>query len=82
MAAREKGHGWMQLMTFVMKHTGMFQRVGYDRYDPRLLEQMYGCLESDLSYGRSVGPNFALVDFSRYYAMYGVLRKNLCKSAE
>ncbi|KYM82425.1 hypothetical protein ALC53_07115 [Atta colombica] len=30
--------------------TRMFQRARYDRYDPRLLEQMYGSPENDLSY--------------------------------
>ncbi|KYM94084.1 hypothetical protein ALC62_15311 [Cyphomyrmex costatus] len=43
-------------VAFTTKHTGMFQRAGYDRYDPRLLEQMYGCPESDLSYGRPPRP--------------------------
>ncbi|TGZ38861.1 hypothetical protein DBV15_09790 [Temnothorax longispinosus] len=48
MAAREK-RARVKPVAFVTKHTGMFQRVGYDRYDPRLLEQMYECPESDLS---------------------------------
>lgn len=43
-------------MAFVTKHTGMFQRARYDRYDPRLLEQMYGCPEYDLSHGWPVDP--------------------------
>ncbi|EZA61422.1 hypothetical protein X777_07755, partial [Ooceraea biroi] len=38
------------------KRTLMLQRAEYDRYDPKLLEQMYRCPESDLSYDLPAGP--------------------------
>lgn len=70
-----KVHGRTQLVAFVTKHTGMFKRVRYDRYDPRVLKQMYGCPESDLSYIRPTGqPDWTL----RWWIFPGIMSCTGC----
>lgn len=50
----------------------MFLGVGYDGYDPKLLEQMYGRPGSDLSRGR-LGRTSRRGNFSQTRAYHGAM---------